>query len=105
MPDADDVDVLLHVAFGLAPSSRRERARLVRDSAFWQRHQGEARQVLTELLDNYARDGARELTLPAAVEVPPLTAHGNVSEISRLFGGAAGLRQALEELQRELYAA
>jgi hypothetical protein len=37
--------------------------------------------------------------------VPPLSSHGNVLEIAGRFGGAGQLREALDEMQRLLYAA
>jgi type I restriction enzyme, R subunit len=39
------------------------------------------------------------------LQVPPINRHGNVIEISGLFGGPDQLRQAVEELQTRLYAA
>jgi len=35
----------------------------------------------------------------------PISQHGNVIEIAGLFGGAARLREAVNELQNLLYAA
>jgi len=37
--------------------------------------------------------------------VQPISQHGNVMEISRLFGGSDRLRQAVNDLQTLLYAA
>jgi type I restriction enzyme R subunit len=43
--------------------------------------------------------------LPDVLKVPPLSNHGQVSDIIRIFGGAERLRTAVTELQGHLYAA
>ena len=43
--------------------------------------------------------------LPDVLKVPPLSDHGQVGDIVRLFGGADQLRNAVNELQKYLYAA
>ena len=48
--------------------------------------------------------GLEQLRFPDILKVPPLSEYGNVSEIVRVFGGAEKLREAVEELQREIYA-
>ena len=39
----------------------------------------------------------------AFLSVPPLSSHGNVNEIMGKFGGAANLRNAVNQLQSLLY--
>ena len=69
------------------------------------RYQPEARAILGELLEKYAEHGTAQLVLPDVLQVPPIKRHGNVIEISSLFGGPDQLRRAVEELQTRLYAA
>ena len=64
-----------------------------------------AREVLDELLEKYAEHGDAQFVLPDVLKVPPISTHGQVSEIIRLFGGADQLRAAVTELQGHLYAA
>jgi len=106
-PDADPFDLLCHLAYGAPVHSRRERADRVRREAreFFERYEGEARQILNELLDKYAEVGPSEFALPHALRVPPVSNHGNVSEIAAKFGGAERLREAIFQLQSLLYAA
>ena len=59
----------------------------------------------SELVDKYTDHGLDQLRLPDVLKVPPLSAHGNPSEIARIFGGAQQLREAVEELEELLYAA
>lgn len=65
----------------------------------------DARAVLNDLLDKYAEHGVAQFLLPDILEIPPISLHGNVMEISRLFGGSDRLRQAVNDLQALLYAA
>ena len=106
-PDADPFDLLCHLAFNAPLRTRRERAALLRRDRqdFFARHGPEARAILGELLDKYAAYGTDEFVIPDALRVPPLAAHGTPVEIARHFGGAAGLRAAVTELQALLYAA
>jgi type I restriction enzyme R subunit len=39
------------------------------------------------------------------LKVPPISEHGNASEIMKSFGGTTRLQQAVDELQTLLYAA
>jgi len=61
--------------------------------------------VLGALLEKYAEHGIEQLRLPDVLKVPPISEHGNPSEIALVFGGAEQLRLAVDELQELLYAA
>lgn len=106
-PEADPFDLLCHLAFSAPLRTRRERAQRLREerSDFFDRFGQEARQVLEELLDKYAEHGDAQFVLPHILHVPPISGHGTVPEISRAFGGADRLREAVAGLQRLLYAA
>ncbi len=106
-PDADPFDLLCHVAFNAPLRTRRERAQRLRSEKkdFFAQFGPDARAVLNDLLDKYAEHGVAQFLLPDILEVPPISQHGNVMEISRLFGGSDRLRQAVNDLQTLLYAA
>ena len=106
-PEADPFDLLCHVAWGMPPRTRRERAEALkrRCPAVFDRFGAEARAVLDALLDRYEAGGPDELRLPEALKIAPLSAMGNPLEIAGRFGGPDRLRQAVTELQEELYAA
>ena len=57
---------------------------------------------MNELLEKYAKHGLEQLRFSDILKVPPLLEYGNVSEIVRDFGSAEKLREAVEELQREI---
>lgn len=106
-PEADPFDLLCHLAYNAPLRTRRERAQQLRQDRpdFFQRFGPEARQILDELLEKYADHGDAQFVLPDVLKVPPLSAHGQVSDIIRLFGGPEQLRAAVSELQSHLYAA
>jgi type I restriction enzyme R subunit len=106
-PDADPFDLLCHLAFNAPLRTRRERAQQLKTDkpSFFARYSPEARAVLEELLEKYAEHGDAQFVLPDVLRVPPISNHGQVAEIVRLFGGVDRLRSAVTELQNELYAA
>jgi type I restriction enzyme R subunit len=106
-PDADPFDLLCHLAFNAPLRTRRERAdRLKKEKKdFFDQYGTEARAILNELLEKYAEHGTAQFVLPDVLEVPPLSAHGNVMEIAEFFGGTEELKEAVNLLQTLLYAA
>jgi type I restriction enzyme R subunit len=105
-PDADALDLLLAVAFGQPIRTRAERAAQVREQqAFFEQYGPEARAVLEALLEKYAAHGVNEFTLPDVLKLPPIAEQGDVGTIAAMFGGPAELKEAVDELQRLLYAA
>jgi type I restriction enzyme R subunit len=106
-PDADPLDLLCHLAFNAPLRTRRERAQRLRTDRrdFFDQYGAEARQILEELLDKYTEHGTAQFLIPDALEVPPISEHGNVIEIAARFGGVEQLRRAVIQLQTLLYAA
>lgn len=104
-PEADPFDLLCHLAFNAPLRTRRERAQQMKQAHkdFFARFSPEARQVLEELLEKYADHGDAQFVLPDVLHVPPISDHGQPTEIIRLFGGPDQLRQAVNELQGMLY--
>jgi type I restriction enzyme R subunit len=74
-------------------------------AGFLAQYTQEARVILEELLDKYSDHGLAQFTTSDVLKVPPLSDHGNVSEIAHLFGGADRLKDAITQLQTLLYAA
>ena len=106
-PEADPFDLLCHFAFNAPLRTRRERAQRLRSERkdFFDRFGPEARAILEELLEKYAQHGDAQFLLPDILKVPPISGHGQPSEIITLFGGPEPLRLAVAELQNLLYAA
>jgi len=105
-PDADPFDLLCHIAFNAPLRTRRERAEMLRKGRtdFFNKYSPEARQILNEILEKYAEHGVTQFKIPDIFKIPPVSEHGNVIEISNIFGGAENLRTALTEMQELLYA-
>ncbi|MFH0905034.1 MAG: type I restriction-modification enzyme R subunit C-terminal domain-containing protein [Methanobacteriota archaeon] len=103
--DADPFDLLCHVAYNAPIRTRKERAERLRmdKKDFFERFGDEARQILNEVLDKYIKYGTEQLTDTNILKVPPISLHGNLMEISELFGGPSALRNSLGELQALLY--
>jgi type I restriction enzyme R subunit len=106
-PEADSFDLLCAVAYNAPIRTRRERAERVQleESAFFADYTGPARAVLQALLDKYAQHGVTQFELKDVLKLPEFTRYGNVSEISRHFGGIDQLKQAVNRMQGLLYAA
>jgi len=107
LADADPFDLLLHVAFGERPLTRRERAdRLKREhAAFFGRYGPAAREILETILEKYLAGEAEDVSNTELLRVPPLSGKGTFMELARRFGGGDSLRAALKELQTRLYSA
>lgn len=104
--DADPFDLLCHVAFNAPLLTRRDRAQRIRQNKqdLFVQYGTEAKAILDELINKYAEYGIDQFRLPDALQVPPISNRGNVSEIIAIFGGADELRLALNKVQQELYA-
>ena len=104
--DADPLDLLCHLAFNTPLRTRKERADYLRKSQpdFFDQYGPEAREILAALLDKYTAFGPSQFSIPDALQVPPISEHGNVMEIAKLFGGAPKMKRAVDRLQEILYA-
>jgi len=60
---------------------------------------------LNELIDKYADHGTMQFMIPDVLKISPISDHGNVMEITDLFGGIDKLREAIDQLQSFVYAA
>ena len=103
MEDVDDFDFLCHVAFDQKPKSRRERAENVKKRDFLSRYGEQAREVLNAIIDRYAQFGIYEIENRMLLTMPDMRRLGGPSRIAGLFGGPEGYRDAIRELERELY--
>ena len=106
-PDADPLDLLLHVAYDAPLVTRRERVRLLKSKSpnFLNSFTPAAREVLDALLEKYADFGLGSLSdWPKTLGVPPLSDKGTSLEIAARFGGAEPMRAAVEKMQTLLYA-
>ncbi|WP_373547763.1 EcoAI/FtnUII family type I restriction enzme subunit R [Chamaesiphon sp.] len=107
-PDADPFDLICHIAFDAPVLTYKQRAESLRrrQPDLFQQYGDEAKAILEILLDKYVQKGLDEFNMPDAFKAnPELLRYGNVGEIAQHFGGAAQLRQAIQQLQVLLYSA
>lgn len=101
----DPFDLICHVAWGMPPLTRRERADNVRKRNYFARYGDQARRVLESLLDKYADDGVRSIEETQILTIEPFTDFGTPMEIIRTFGGLDQYQEAVHELETMLYSA
>jgi type I restriction enzyme R subunit len=104
--EADALDLLLYVAYNAPLVTRKERAEKLRQQKanFLNQYTPAARQILEALLEKYADYGIGQFDeLPRLLQVPPLSEFGSSYDIYNIFGGASGLLQAVDEIQKFLY--
>ncbi|PTQ74695.1 type I restriction enzyme R subunit [Nitrosomonas oligotropha] len=103
--DADPLDIICHLAFNTPLRTRKERADYLRKNQpdFFDQYGLEAREILTALLDKYTDFGPSQFNIKEVIKNSPFSQYGNLIEISELFGGAAQMKQATDQLQVMLY--
>lgn len=107
LPEADTLDLLVHLAWNQPLATRAERARRVKNEhgEFFAEYLPEAREVLELLLRKYSEHGVSQLDDLNVLQVPPLSGLGSPREIAARFGGVDDLRTAVQDLRELLYAA
>lgn len=101
----DPFDLVCHVAWGMPPLTRQERADQVKKRNYFSRYGDQARRVLEALLDKYADEGVAHIEDTQILTIAPFTDLGTPLEIIRAFGGLEQYQQALHELEQTLYSA
>ena len=103
LTDVDDFDFICHVAFNQKPLTRKERADNVKKRDFLHKYSGVARAVLEDLIEKYKDFGITEIEDTKILQLDPFRQYGKPSKIVKEFGGADKYRQALRELEEEIY--
>ncbi len=101
--DCDPFDLVCHVAWGMPPLTRRERAEQVRKRNYFSKYGEQARRVLEAILDKYADEGIEQIEETQILTITPFTELGTPMEIIRTFGGLTQYQQAVKELEEALY--
>ncbi|MEE1059439.1 MAG: DEAD/DEAH box helicase family protein [Treponema sp.] len=105
MTDVDDFDFICYIAFNQKPLTRRERVNNVKKRDIFGKYGEAAKEVINALLDKYAELGIYDIESTEILKQNPFTKYGKPARIAALFGGNDKYRQALKELEAELYAA
>ena len=105
MTDVDDFDFICHIAFDQKPLTRRERVNNVKKRDLFGKYGEAAKEVINALLDKYAELGIYDIESTEILKQNPFTKYGKPARIATLFGGNENYRQAIRELEKEIYAA
>ncbi|WP_138471646.1 EcoAI/FtnUII family type I restriction enzme subunit R [Poseidonocella sp. HB161398] len=101
--DLDPFDLVLHIAFGAKPLTRKERAENVRKRDVFNRYGEQARAVLDALLDKYADGGLTDFEDTKILHINPFSGMGMPVELMRAFGKKSDYLRAMQDLQTALY--
>lgn len=103
--DADQYDLLAHLAFNAPIRTRRERAEAFvnRESRFLSGHGAPARDVILTLVDKYRAAGIEEISDARVFRLPPFLEMGQAPGVVRRFGSTERLQESLREMQQRLY--
>ncbi|MFQ5818120.1 MAG: EcoAI/FtnUII family type I restriction enzme subunit R [Terriglobia bacterium] len=109
--DFDPFDLICHVAYDRPALTRSERARQVKQQAYFDQYEEKARQVLEAMLEKYTNEGiealeraADERKMTTFLQVLPFSQFGRPIEIVRAFGGKRPYLKAVRGLGRQIYA-
>jgi len=101
--DFDPFDLICHVAFDAKPLTRKERANQVKKRNYFTKYGEKAKKVLESLLDKYADDGLLTIESTEVLKLDPLNKLGTPVELIKAFGSKQKYKEALKELEKELY--
>ncbi len=103
--ELDPFDLICHIAFDMAPLSRKERADKVKKRNYFGKYSENAVKVLEKLLEKYANEGIENIESPAVLKLDPLNTFGTPREIFGFFGKKKDYLNAVKELEQEIYKA
>ncbi len=104
-PEADQCDLLAHIAFDKPIHTRSERAEafLNREQRFLQAHNQPVQEIILALLDKYRLAGVQEMARPEVFRLSPFREMGQLPGVLKRFGNTDALRHTLHEMQQRLY--
>jgi len=99
----DPFDLIVHIAYGKKPLTRSQRAMKVQKDAYFNKYGEKARKVIEVLLTKYEDEGIEEMENSEILKVSPINKLGRPLEIMKLFGGVAGYKKMIREIEGRLY--
>ncbi|MDO8622901.1 MAG: DEAD/DEAH box helicase family protein [archaeon] len=99
----DPFDLIVHIAYGQKPLTRSQRAMKVQKDAYFNKYGEKARKVIEVLLTKYEDEGIEEMENSEILKVSPINKLGRPLEIMKLFGGVAGYKKMIKEIEGRLY--
>ena len=101
--DLDPFDMICHIVWGQPPLTRQERANSVKKRNIFTKYGEKAQAVLDALLEKYADEGIEQIEETQILTIKPLSDLRTPMELISAFGGSEKYKQALLELENELY--
>jgi type I restriction enzyme R subunit len=101
----DPFDIVCHVAWDKPPLTRRERAENVKKRNYFAKYGEQAQRVLNALLEKYADEGVIHIEEPQILSINPFSDFGTPMEIIKAFGGIKKYENAIQDLEKQIYAA
>lgn len=101
--DWDEFDIICHLAFDAPPLTRKERINNVKKRNCFAKYGDEAKRIIDTLLDKYAETGVVNIEDTKILDVPEFSKFGRKAKIMRLFNGAKGYEEAIQEIETEIY--
>ena len=102
--DIGDFDLIVHIAYDKKPLTRYERVNNVIKKGYLYKYSEMAQNILKDLLEKYSDNNELELTDTRILELKPFDGYGSMFDIVDVFGGKEKYIEAVEELEKELYA-
>ena len=99
----DPFDLILHIAYGQKPLTRKQRTAKVQKDAYFNKYGEKARKVIEVLLTKYEDEGIEEMENSEILKVSPINKLGRPLEIMKLFGGVSGYKKMIKEIEGRLY--
>ena len=102
--DMDDFDLICHVAYGLKPLTRSERAKNIKKSSLLDKYTGVARDVIDRLLEKYCDEGIDDIDDVAILKLDDFQEFGTPKHIvNDVFGGRTEYLAAISLIKNNLF--
>jgi len=103
--EADQFDLLGHLAFNTPLRTRSERATAFvnRESRFLSGHKKPAQEVILALIEKYRAAGIEEINDARVFRVSPFAEMGQAPGVAKRFGSAEKLGEAIQQIQQRIY--
>lgn len=99
----DLFDLIIQIAYGRPALTRKQRAKKIKETEFYNKYDGKAREVINELLNTYMDNDVFNLEDAHILKKPEFEQIGSMTEIFNTFNGALNYKEMLIGLKNELY--
>lgn len=100
----DVFDLILKVAYGRPPLTRTQRALKVKQTEFYNKYEGEARQIIDLLIVQYIENGIEDIEEANVLETNEIKEYGTKLDIiNNIFGGIENYMNMLLNLKQVIY--